>query len=83
MLNKKEVTYTWEEKNGSKVFAKEVSGVEKSNKMTVAEFAKFLNDLVAAGYGDYKLEADTQDGDSYDVRNEVLAFDLSKTVKIF
>ena len=38
---------------------------------------------VRAGYGDYSVEADTQDGSSYSVRNEVLAYDLSKVVKIF
>lgn len=55
----------------------------KNPSLSVKELRNFLNELVVAGYGDYSVEADTQDGSSYSVRNEVLAYDLSKVVKIF
>lgn len=35
------------------------------------------------GYGDYDVEADTQDGETYSVRDEVLVFRQSKVVNIF
>ena len=66
-----------------KAYAKEVSGSSNKEELTVTELRDFLNDLINAGYGDYSVEADTQDGESYSVRNEVLAFDLSKVVKVF
>lgn len=55
----------------------------KNPSLSVKELRNFLNELVVAGYGGYSVEADTQDGSSYSVRNEVLAYDLSKVVKIF
>lgn len=60
-----------------------ISGTSEKSSMSVKELRNFLNELVVAGYGDYSVEADTQDGSSYSVRNEVLAYDLSKVVKIF
>ena len=66
-----------------KVYATFISGTSEKSNLSVKELRNFLNELVVAGYGDYSVEADTQDGDSYSVRNEVLAFDVSKTVRIF
>lgn len=84
MLKKEDAKYTYETTGaGEKVYAKEVSGVSKKSELTVAELRDFLNEMIEAGYGSYSVEADTQDGASYSVRNEVLAFDLSKTVRIF
>ena len=82
-MTKSVAKYTYEvAKDGSKVDALELKG-SKGKAMTVSELRDFLNELVEAGYGDYDVEADTQDGESYSVRDEVLAFDLSKTVRIF
>jgi hypothetical protein len=39
--------------------------------------------MIDAGYGNYSVEAETQDGDSYSVGNVVMVFDVSKTVRIF
>ncbi len=83
MLKIEEAKYTYETKGDEKVYAKEVSGSSKKSELTVAELRDFLNEMIEAGYGNYSVEADTQDGESYSVRNEVLAFDLSKTVRIF
>ena len=84
MLKKEDSKWTYETAtNGEKIYAKEVSGDSKRSELTVTELRDFLNELIDAGYGDYDVEADTQDGASYSVRNEVLAFDLSKTIKIF
>ena len=84
MLKIKETKNTYEETGtGEKVYAKEVSNSSKKSELTVTELRDFLNELINAGYGDYSVEADTQDGTSYSVRNEVLAFDYSKVVQIF
>lgn len=84
MLKKEEAKYTYETTGtGDKVYAKEVSGSSKKSELTVEELRDFLNEMIEAGYGNYSVEADTQDGASYSVRNEVLAFDLSKTIRIF
>ena len=83
MLNKEESKWEYEMKDGIKVNANCVSGSSVKSELTVAELRDFLNELVDAGYGNYSVEADTQDGESYSVRNEVLAFDVSKTVRIF
>lgn len=84
MLKTEEVKYTYEETGTSeKVYAKEVSDSSKKSELTVTELRDFLNELIGTGYGNYIVEADTQDGASYSVRNEVLAYDLSKTIKIF
>ena len=83
MLNKEESKWEYEMKDDIKVNANCVSGSSVKSELTVAELRDFLNELVDAGYGNYSVEADTQDGDSYSVRNEVLAFDVSKTVRIF
>ena len=50
--------------------------------MTVTELRDFLNYLIEEGYGDYDVEADTQDGETYSVRDEVLVFRQSKVVNI-
>ena len=83
MLKKEESKYEYEMEGDIKVNANLVSGTSEKSSMSVKELRNFLNELVDAGYGDYSIEADTQDGDSYSVRNEVLAYDLSKVVKIF
>ena len=83
MLKKEESKYEYEMEGDIKVNANLVSGTSEKSSMSVKELRNFLNELVDAGYGDYSVEADTQDGDSYSVRNEVLAYDLSKVVKIF
>ena len=83
MLKKEESKYVYETEGDIKVNANLVSGTSEKSSMSVKELRNFLNELVDAGYGDYSVEADTQDGDSYSVRNEVLTYDLSKVVKIF
>lgn len=83
MLKKEESKYEYEMEGDIKVNANLVSGTSEKSSMSVKELRNFLNELVDAGYGDYSVEADTQDGSSYSVRNEVLAYDLSKVVKIF
>ena len=83
MLKKEESKYVYETEGDIKVNANLVSGTSEKSSMSVKELRNFLNELVDAGYGDYSVEADTQDGSSYSVRNEVLAYDLSKVVKIF
>ena len=83
MLKKEESKYVYETEGDIKVNANLISDTSEKSSMSVKELRNFLNELVDAGYGDYSVEADTQDGDSYSVRNEVLAYDLSKVVKIF
>lgn len=83
MLKKEESKYVYETEGDIKVNANLISGTSEKSSMSVKELRNFLNELVDAGYGDYSVEADTQDGSSYSVRNEVLAYDLSKVVKIF
>lgn len=83
MLKKEESNWTYEMDGDVKVNAINISGSFVKSELTVAELRDFLNEMIEAGYGDYSVEADTQDGDSYSVRNEVLAFDVSKTVRIF
>lgn len=82
MLKKEESKWTYEMDGDVKVNAINISGSSVKS-LTVTELRDFLNEMIEAGYGDYSVEADTQDGDSYSVRNEVLAFDVSKTVRIF
>lgn len=87
MLKTRVTRYTYETtadgaKVYAKVYAKEIAG-SSYKELTVTELRDFLNELISAGYEDYLVEADTQDGETYSVRNEVLAFDLSKTIKIF
>lgn len=82
MLKKEEVNWTYEIEDDVKVNANNISGFSVKS-LTVTELRDFLNEMIKAGYGNYSVEADTQDGDSYSVRNEVLAFDVSKTVRIF
>ena len=83
MLKKEKSKYEYEMEGDIKVNTNLVSGTSEKSSMSVKELRNFLNELVDAGYGDYSVEADTQDGSSYSVRNEVLAYDLSKVVKIF
>lgn len=82
MLKKEESKWTYEIDGDVKVNAINISGSSVKS-LTVTELRDFLNEMIEAGYGDYSVEADTQDGDSYSVLNEVLAFDVSKTVRIF
>lgn len=83
MLKKEESKWTYEMDGDVKVNAINISDSSVKSELTVAELRDFLNEMIEAGYGNYSVEADTQDGDSYSVRNEVLAFDVSKTVRIF
>ena len=83
MLKKEESNCEYEmTADAVRVYANNISGSSVKS-LTVTELRDFLNELINAGYGNYSVEADTQDGDSYSVRNEVLAFDVSKTVRIF
>ena len=83
MLKKEESKYEYEMRGDIKVNANLISDTSEKSNLSVKELRNFLNELVVAGYGDYSVEADTQDGSSYSVRNEVLAYDVSKTVRIF
>lgn len=83
MLKKEESKWTYEMDGDVKVNAINISDSSVKSKLTVAELRDFLNELIDAGYGNYSVEADTQDGESYSVRDEVLAFDVSKTIRIF
>ena len=83
MLKKEESKYEYEMEGDIKVNANLISGTSEKSSMSVTELRDFLNEMIEAGYGNYSVEADTQDGSSYSVRNEVLAYDLSKVVKIF
>jgi len=83
MLKKETSKWTYETKGDEKIYANNISGVSEKSELTVTELRDFLNEMIEAGYGNYSVEADTQDGSSYSVRNEVLAFDLSKTIRIF
>jgi hypothetical protein len=84
MLKKEESEWTYEmTTDGKKVYAKEVSDTLEKSKLTVTELRDFLNEMIDAGYGNYSVEADTQDGNSYRVGNIVMVFDVSKIVKIF
>jgi hypothetical protein len=82
MLKKEESKWNYEVRGDEKIYANNISGDSKRSELTVTELRDFLNELIDAGYGDYDVEADTQEGSSYSVRNEVLAFDLSKTIRI-
>lgn len=83
MLKEEKSKWEYEIEGNVKVNANLISGTSEKPNLSVKELRNFLNELVVAGYGDYSVEADTQDGSSYSVRNEVLAYDLSKVVKIF
>ena len=83
MLKKEESKWTYEMDGDVKVNAINISDSSVKSELTVAELRDFLNELIDAGYGDYSVEADTQDGESYSVRDEVLAYDISKVIKIF
>lgn len=84
MLKEEKSKWEYEVRAGvGKVHATFISGTSEKPSLSVKELRNFLNELVVAGYGDYSVEADTQDGSSYSVRNEVLVYNLSKVVKIF
>lgn len=82
MLKKEESKWTYEMDGDVKVNAINISDSSVKS-LTVTELRDFLNEMIEAGYGNYSVEADTQDGYSYSVKNEVLAFDVSKTIRIF
>ena len=82
MLKEEKSKWEYEIEGNVKVNANNISGSSVKS-LTVTELRDFLNELIDAGYGDYSVEADTQDGSSYSVQNEVLAYDLTKVVKIF
>ena len=83
MLKEEKSKWEYEIEGNVKVNANLISGPSEKRSLSVKELRDFLNELIDAGYGDYSVEADTQDGSSYSVRNEVLAYDLTKVVKIF
>ena len=83
MLKEEKSKWEYEIEGNVKVNANIISGTSEKRSLSVKELRDFLNELIDAGYGDYSVEADTQDGSSYSVRNEVLAYDLTKVVKIF
>lgn len=77
-----ESKYSYEESElGERIPALEITGEDKP--LTVIELRNFLNYLIEEGYGDYNVEADTQDGETYSVRDEVLVYRQSKVVNIF
>jgi hypothetical protein len=77
-----ESEYAWEENEfGERLPALEIVGDDKP--LTVTGLRDFLNYLIKEGYGDYDVEADTQDGSSYNVRDEVRVLRMSKIVTIF
>jgi hypothetical protein len=83
MLNVTDDKYTYQlDKDGNRVNSLVITSDNKKAGLTVTEFRDFLNDLIKEGYGDYSLEASTQDGSSYSVRCEVLAHRVSKTIEI-
>lgn len=85
MLNKSVAKYSYElDENGTRLDVFEITKSDTLKKeITVADFRDFLNELVDAGFGGFSLEADTQDGASYSVCNQVLAFMKSKVIEIF
>lgn len=83
MLKEEKSKWEYEIEGNVKVNANIISGTSEKRSLSVKELRDFLNELIDAGYGDYSVEADTQDGSSYSVRNEVLAYDISNVIKIF
>lgn len=67
--------------SGKRIPALEIVG--KGKPLTVTELRDFLDDLIEEGYGDYDVEADTQDGMSYSVCDEVRVLRRAKTVIIY
>ncbi len=65
------------------MFADRITPSNSKNNMTISEFKTYLEELIACGYGDYKLYADTQDGSSYSVRGDLLILKMSKTATIY
>jgi hypothetical protein len=83
MLNVTDDKYAYQlDKDGNRVNSLVITSDNKKDNLTITEFRDFLNDLIKEGYGDYSLEASTQDGDTYSVRCEVLAHRISKTIEI-
>lgn len=83
MLNKSVVEFTYEiADDGSRIDVLEVYGSNEKS-LTITELRDFLNELIEEGYGDYKVEADTQDGSTYSVKDDVMVFNKSKVVTIF
>jgi hypothetical protein len=77
-----ESEFAWEENEfGERLPALEIVGDDKP--LTVTGLRDFLDYLIEEGYGDYDVEADTQDGSSYNVRDEVRVLRMSKIVTIF
>ena len=82
MLKKSVERYSYEVAvDGSRIDILNVSDFEKKD-LTVTELRDFLNKLIEEGYGDYEVEASTQDGSTYSVRNEVLVYNKAKVVEI-
>ena len=81
-MRTRESEYAYERNDsGEWIPALEIVGEDRP--LTVKELRDFLNLLIEEGYGDYEVEADTQDGSSYDIRDEVLVFNHSKIVRVF
>lgn len=49
--------------------------------LTVTELRDFLDELVKADFGDYKISASTQDGDSYNITGSVLVHSSDKELE--
>lgn len=83
MLNVTDDKYAYQQdKDGNRVNSLVITSDNKKKDITITEFRDFLDELIKEGYGDYSLEASTQDGSSYSVRCEVLAHRVSKTIEI-
>lgn len=61
----------------------EVKGSKGGDELTVTELRDYLNELIANGYGDYCVEADTHNGATYSVCDEILVFNRCKRILIF
>ena len=67
--------------SGKRIPALEIVG--KGKPLTVTELRDFLDDLIEEGYGDYKVEGDTDSGASCSIYDEVRVLRRAKTVIIY
>ena len=49
--------------------------------LTVTELRDFLDELIKADFGDYKISASTQDGDSYNITGSVSVHSTNKELE--
>ena len=50
--------------------------------LTVIELRDFLDELIKADFGDYKISASTQDGDSYNITGSVSVHSTNKELEL-